>query len=83
MFVPEFEEVMNKLEEQEVSAPLVSRFGVHLLQVLERRKVELNPRELREMARMELRASRYDKAFESWAQEVRARAFVEYRDAPQ
>ena len=83
MYVPEFEEVMNKLEEQEVSAPLVSRFGVHLLQVLERRKVELNPRELREMARMELRASRYDKAFESWAQEVRARAFVEYRDAPQ
>lgn len=83
MFVPEFEEVMNKLAEQEISAPLVSRFGVHLLQVLERRKVELNPRELREMARMELRASRYDKAFESWAQEVRARAFVEYRDAPQ
>lgn len=82
MFVPEFEEVMNKLEEQEISAPLVSRFGVHLLQVLERRKVELNPRELREMARMELRAARYDKAFENWAQEVRARAFVEYRDAP-
>lgn len=83
MFVPEFEEVMNKLDEQEISAPLVSRFGVHLLQVMERRKVELNPRELREMARAELRASRYDKAFESWAQEVRARAFVEYRDAPQ
>ena len=83
MFVPEFEEVMNKLDDLEISAPLVSRFGVHLLQVMERRKVELNPRELREMARMELRASRYDKAFESWAQEVRARAFVEYRDAPQ
>lgn len=83
MFVPEFDEVMNKLDEQEISTPLVSRFGVHLVQVLERRQVDLNPRELREMARMELRASRYDKAFESWAQEVRARAFVEYRDAPQ
>ena len=83
MFVPEFEEVMNKLDDLEISAPLVSRFGVHLLQVMERRRVELTPRELREMARMELRASRYDKAFESWAQEVRARAFVEYRDAPQ
>lgn len=83
MFVPEFEEGMNKLAEQEISAPLVSRFGVHLVQVMERRKVDLNPRELREMARMELRASRYDKAFESWAQEVRARAFVEYRDTPQ
>ncbi|TXH87931.1 MAG: molecular chaperone SurA [Rhodoferax sp.] len=82
-FVPEFEEVMNKLDEMAVSAPLVSRFGVHLVQVMERRRVELTPRELREMARMELRASRYDKAFESWAQEVRARAFVEYRDAPQ
>lgn len=83
MYVPEFEEVMNKLDELAISAPLVSRFGVHLLQVMERRRVELTPRELREMARMELRASRYDKAFESWAQEVRARAFVEYRDVLQ
>lgn len=83
MFVPEFEEVMNKLDDLAISAPLVSRFGVHLLQVMERRRVELTPRELREMARMELRASRYDKAFETWAQEVRARAFVEYRELPQ
>ncbi|MDT8990502.1 peptidylprolyl isomerase [Curvibacter sp. APW13] len=83
MFVPEFEEVMNKLDDLEISAPLVSRFGVHLLQVIERRKVDLNPRELRELARMELRESRYEKAFESWAQEVRGRAFVEYREAPQ
>lgn len=83
MFVPEFEEAMNKLDEQAISAPLVSRFGVHLLQVMERRTVELNPRELREMLRADLRASRYDKAFETWAQEVRARAFVEYREASQ
>jgi len=83
MFVPEFEEVMNKLEDLEISNPLVSRFGVHLLQGMERRKVELNPRELREVARMELRESRYEKAFETWAQEVRARAFVEYREPPQ
>jgi peptidyl-prolyl cis-trans isomerase SurA len=83
MFVPEFEEVMNKLDDLEISAPLVSRFGVHLVQVLERRRVDLSPRELRETVRMELRAARYDKAFETWAQEVRARAFVEYRDVPQ
>lgn len=83
MFVPEFEEVMNKLDDLEISNPLVSRFGVHLLQVMERRKIDLNPRELREMVRQELRESRYEKAFETWAQEVRARAFVEYREAPQ
>ena len=83
MFVPEFEEVMNKLDDLEISSPLVSRFGVHLLQVMERRKVDLSPRELREMARMELRESRYEKAFDTWAQEVRARAFVEYREPPQ
>lgn len=82
MFVPEFEEVMNKLDDLEISAPLVSRFGVHLVQVLERRRVDLNPREMREMARMELRESRYEKAFDTWAQELRARAFVEYREAP-
>lgn len=83
MFVPEFEDVMNRLDDLEISNPLVSRFGVHLVQVMERRRVDLSPRELRELARMELRESRYDKAFETWSQEVRARAFVEYREAPQ
>lgn len=83
MFVPEFEDVMNRLDELEISAPLVSRFGVHLVQVMERRRVDLDPQQLREAARAELREQRADKALQGWAQDVRNRAFVEFREAPQ
>ena len=58
MFVPEFEDVMNRLALNEISEPLVSRFGVHLIQVLERRKTEMSVRELRELARNALREKR-------------------------
>lgn len=82
MFVPEFEEVMNQLPIGVISPPVVSRFGVHLISVLERRQVELSPRELREAVRNQLREQRYAEAFANWARDVRGRAFVELRDTP-
>jgi peptidyl-prolyl cis-trans isomerase SurA len=82
MFVPEFEEAMNQLADGEISNPLVSRFGVHLIMLLERRRVELPPRELRESVRNQLREVRYAEAFATWARDVRGRAFVELREAP-
>lgn len=82
-FVPEFEEALNRLEEGQISPPVVSRFGVHLIELLERRRVELGPRELREAARRQLHNTRFEEAFTTWAQEVRARAFVELREPPQ
>ncbi|MGI9134841.1 MAG: peptidylprolyl isomerase [Rhodoferax sp.] len=83
MFVPEFEEAMSRLADGQIGAPLVSRFGVHLIQTLERRRVDLSPRELREWVRGQLRESRYEEAFVAWAREVRGRAFVELREPPQ
>ena len=82
-FVPEFEEPMNRLAEGQVSAPVVSRFGVHLIQLVERRRVELSQREIREAARNQLKESRYEAAFANWAQEIRGKAFVEFREPPQ
>jgi len=82
MFVPEFEEVMNKLQPGQIADPMVSRFGVHLIQVLERREAPISERELREMARNSLREKKFDETYQLWAQEVRGRAYVEYRDAP-
>jgi len=82
-FVPEFEEPMNRLAEGQISAPVVSRFGVHLIQLMERRRVEMSEREVREAIRAQLRESRYEGAFASWAQDVRGKAFVEYREPPQ
>ena len=81
-FVPEFEEPMNRLAEGQVSPPVVSRFGVHLIEVLERRRVEMKPEEVREAMRNQLRASRYDAAFTTWAQDIRGNAFVELREPP-
>jgi peptidyl-prolyl cis-trans isomerase SurA len=83
MFVPEFEEVMNKLEPSQIADPVISRFGVHLIQVLERREAPVSERELRDMARNNLREKKFDETYQLWAQEVRGRAYVEYRDAPQ
>jgi peptidyl-prolyl cis-trans isomerase SurA len=81
-FVPEFEEVMNGLAPGEVSSPLVSRFGVHLIQVIERRQNTLSPREQRELARSSLREKKAEEAFAIWAQDVRGRAYVEMREPP-
>jgi peptidyl-prolyl cis-trans isomerase SurA len=83
MFVPEFEEVMNKLQIGQIADPLVSRFGVHLIQVLERREAPISERELRDLARNGLRDKKFDETYQLWTQEVRGRAYVDYRDAPQ
>ena len=80
MFVPEFDEAMGRLKEREIGTPIVSRFGVHLIQVMERRKVELTPTQLREQMRAELRAKRTEEAFQIWERDIRSRAFVEIRE---
>jgi peptidyl-prolyl cis-trans isomerase SurA len=82
-FVPEFEELMNKLRPGQVSDPLVSRFGVHLIQVLERRETPLTIREQREWIRGQLREKKIDEMYSSWVEELRGRAYVELRDPPQ
>ncbi len=81
-FVPEFEEVMNALSPGQLSEPLTSRFGVHLITVKQRRTVPLSPREQREIVRGMLREKKLDDAFANWSQELRARAYVEMRDPP-
>jgi peptidyl-prolyl cis-trans isomerase SurA len=83
MFVPEFEEVMNRLAPSQISDPLVSRFGVHLIQLTERRKAALSPREQRETVRALLREKKLDEAYTTWAQNLRGRAYVELREPPQ
>jgi peptidyl-prolyl cis-trans isomerase SurA len=83
MFVPEFEQVLDGLKPGEISDPLVSRFGVHLIEVLERREVPLTEKEKRELARREVRERKAEEALRAWLQDVRGRAYVEYREPPQ
>ncbi len=83
MFVPEFEQAMSRLAPGQLSEPLVSRFGVHLIQVQERRQVPLSAREQREWVRNLLREKKAEEAYETWVRELRARAYIEYREPPQ
>lgn len=82
MFVPEFEEAMNKLALNGLSDPVVSRFGVHLIQVMDRRAVTLDVKQQREQARNVLREQKFDEAYAEWLRELRARAYIEMREAP-
>jgi peptidyl-prolyl cis-trans isomerase SurA len=82
-YVPEFEEVMSQLRPGQVSEPLVSRFGVHLIQVMERREVPVTLREQREMVRSQLREKKMEELYIAWVEDLRGRAYVELRDPPQ
>ncbi|MDD2918783.1 peptidylprolyl isomerase [Rhodoferax sp.] len=82
MFVPEFEDVMNRLAQGEVSEPLLSRFGMHLIQLVERRQVSLSQAERREAVRAMLREKKLAESLLNWTQEQRGRAYVELRQSP-
>lgn len=81
-FVPEFEKALALLQPGQVSEPVVSRFGIHLIQLLERREVEMSPEQKRETARNILREQRFEATYNDWARELRASTWVEVRDAP-
>lgn len=82
-FVPEFEQVMNRLQPGQISDPLVSRFGVHILEVTDRRQVAVPEKEQREMARAALREKQLDETYERWVEDIRGRAYVEMREPPE
>jgi peptidyl-prolyl cis-trans isomerase SurA len=83
LFVPEFEAVLARLAPGQLAPPFVSRFGVHLVQLMERRQAPLSARERRELARNAVRERKLDEAYVRWAQDVRGRAFVQLREPPQ
>jgi len=77
--VPDFEKAMNELQPGQVSAPVRSPFGWHLIQVLERRSQDMSKEAARLKARQEIRARKADEAYQDWLRELRDRAYVEYR----
>ncbi len=82
-FVPEFEAAMNKLPIGGLSPPVQSRFGVHLIQVVDRRETTIEPKQVREQAVNALREQKFEPAYAEWVADLRAKAFIEYRDPPQ
>ena len=77
--VPTFEQAMNKLAIGEVSDPVRTEFGWHLIQVLERRQTQLSADKQREYARAALREKKLDQAYEDWIRQIRDAATVEIR----
>lgn len=80
MMVPEFEQPASRLAPGAISEPVRSRFGVHLIQVLERRALELTAEQRREQVRNQLRERKFEQAYEDWVTELRALAYIELRE---
>ena len=77
--VPDFERAMQELKVGEISQPVRTPFGYHLIQVLERRAADVSPERRRLQARQALRERKSDEAFQEWLRQVRDRAYVELR----
>lgn len=76
---PEFEAEMNALAPNQISNPFQTQFGWHILQVLDRREYDSTDDIRRARAREVLRQRKLDEAQETWLQQLRDEAYVEYR----
>ena len=77
--VPEFEQAMDALKPGELSQPVQSPFGWHLIQVEDRRVQDVSDERKRAAARNALRERKSDEAYQDWLRQLRDRAYVEYR----
>nr|WP_238482454.1 peptidylprolyl isomerase [Noviherbaspirillum aridicola] len=77
--VPEFERAMNALKPGEVSEPIESPFGYHLIQVQERKTDDVSAERRRLIARQAIRERKLEEATQEWLRQLRDRAYVEYR----
>jgi peptidyl-prolyl cis-trans isomerase SurA len=77
--VPQFERAMDALQPGDISEPIRSPFGWHLIQVLERRSQDITQERRRSEARRAIRERKAEEAFDDWVRQARDRAYVEYR----
>jgi peptidyl-prolyl cis-trans isomerase SurA len=77
--VPDFERAMNALKIGELSGPVQSPFGWHLIQVTERRTEPASAERTRAQARQALRDRKAEEAYQDWLRQLRDKTYVEYR----
>ncbi len=77
--VPEFEKIMKQLNINQISEPIKTQFGWHLIQVLERRSQDMSKESARMQAMQQIKIRKSDEAYQDWLQELRDRSFVELR----
>lgn len=78
--VPEFERAMDALKPGQISEPIESPFGYHLIQVVERKANDVSKERQRLAARMAIRERKQEEATNEWLRQLRDRAYVEYRN---
>lgn len=78
-FVPTFEQGMNNLQINEISDPIKTQFGWHIIQVIERREYDATDEKQRQEAILAIRNSKLGDEVEIWTRRLRDEAFVEYR----
>ncbi len=78
--VSEFEKVMNTLSFKQVSKPFKSRYGWHIVQVLDRRKYDNTIETLRSKAAKAIQQRKLEAKFQTWLRQLRDEAYIEYRN---
>ncbi|RKP49154.1 peptidylprolyl isomerase [Trinickia fusca] len=77
--VPEFERAMNNLKDSEVSGPVRSEYGYHLIQVLERRDAQGSVQQQLDLARQAIGQRKAEQAYADWLRQLRDSAYVQYK----
>ena len=77
--VPDFEAAMGRLKVGELSGPVRTNFGWHLIQVEERRTQDITTERQRDQARLALRQRKSDEMFQDWVRQQRDRTYVEIK----
>lgn len=78
-FVPEFEQTLASLKENEISEPFRTQFGWHIVQLLGRRQFDSTDAQKRRQVTDQIRAARADEETELWLRRLRDDAYVEYK----
>jgi peptidyl-prolyl cis-trans isomerase SurA len=80
--VPEFERAMNSLQDGQISEPVRSEYGYHLIQVLGRREAEGSVAQQMDLARQAIGQRKAEQAYADWLRELRDTAYVDFKAAP-
>ena len=76
---PEFEKMMDSLQPGEVSEPVQTQFGYHLIQVVERKSDDVSKERQRLLARQAIKERKLEEATQDWLRTLRDRAYLEFR----
>jgi peptidyl-prolyl cis-trans isomerase SurA len=77
--VPAFEKAMNALKPNEISQPVVSQFGVHLIQLQDRRKVDVSEQQRRDSIRQQIGKRKVAEKYDQFLKQLKLKAYIDYR----